>query len=477
MRNTGENPTYLKADMHGTNQVAVASTNYAVTRRTLDPYGNPLGAESASPWPDNRGFLNKPTNTTTGLTDIGARNYDPTLGAFISVDPILDLASPQQWTGYTYANNNPTTLSDPTGLEPQGGPCAGGKNSAGYSCTQSTDWVTPPNSGGRGGGSGGNRPGTTTYPNGTVASGGPEGNYINGHKMLDSGPDIYELARRFDQYVPTHMRNGTSATLYHDGVWTELDMSFALTDVCGMDEDFCGRDFMEFAMSANMSALAEMDSGVRARVGMKIPLKKKSIGDDDCSFDGDTEVLMADGSTKPIQDIQPGDFVMAADPETGERGARRVSATSPHSDTLYLLVLADGSTIDTTEDHPFWNATDRQWQRADAIDPGDQVLASNGQNIAVLEFKTDVPRDALVFDITVEGLHSYYVSIGLTSVLAHNCPMDDLVYVYRAPRTGDKWDELDNGLNPNRHAGGNGFAYIGTEDVAKKYADYSERYS
>jgi hypothetical protein len=42
--------------------------------------------------------------------------YDPGLGAFISVDPVMDLADPQQWNAYAYANNNPTTYSDPTGM-------------------------------------------------------------------------------------------------------------------------------------------------------------------------------------------------------------------------------------------------------------------------------------------------------------------------------------------------------------------------
>ncbi|SDI98029.1 RHS repeat-associated core domain-containing protein [Actinokineospora alba] len=141
VRNTGENPTYLKADMHGTNQVAVASNNYAVTRRTQDPYGNPHGSESATPWPDTHGFLDKPTNTTTGLTDIGARNYDPTLGAFVSVDPILDMANPQSWTGYAYANNNPTTFSDPTGLFCDGCQYAGSGEHHGVGCSLDSDGI------------------------------------------------------------------------------------------------------------------------------------------------------------------------------------------------------------------------------------------------------------------------------------------------------------------------------------------------
>jgi hypothetical protein len=47
---------------------------------------------------------------------IGARYCNSTLGTFISVDPVLDTKNPNQWNPYTYANNNPTTHSDPTGL-------------------------------------------------------------------------------------------------------------------------------------------------------------------------------------------------------------------------------------------------------------------------------------------------------------------------------------------------------------------------
>ncbi|NCT91507.1 RHS repeat-associated core domain-containing protein, partial [Cellulomonas sp. APG4] len=49
---------------------------------------------------------------------VGARYYDPTLGRFISVDPVMDLTDPAQWHGYSYANNNPITYTDPTGLKP-----------------------------------------------------------------------------------------------------------------------------------------------------------------------------------------------------------------------------------------------------------------------------------------------------------------------------------------------------------------------
>lgn len=44
------------------------------------------------------------------------------------------------------------------------------------------------------------------------------------------------------------------------------------------------------------------------------------------SFTGDTPVLMADGTRKPIKDVEVGDTILATDPETGDTGPRKVTA-------------------------------------------------------------------------------------------------------------------------------------------------------
>ncbi|MFJ8364378.1 RHS repeat-associated core domain-containing protein [Streptomyces sp. NPDC093984] len=51
----------------------------------------------------------------TGLTNLGAREYDPSIGRFLSPDPILDTGAPQSWNAYDYADDTPVTTSDPTG--------------------------------------------------------------------------------------------------------------------------------------------------------------------------------------------------------------------------------------------------------------------------------------------------------------------------------------------------------------------------
>lgn len=90
----------------------------ALTRRYADPFGTPRGAAGTA-WVGDHGSLNKATDAAIGLTQVGARYLDTVLGRFISVDPVMDLADPQQWNAYAYSNNNPTTMTDPTGLWPK----------------------------------------------------------------------------------------------------------------------------------------------------------------------------------------------------------------------------------------------------------------------------------------------------------------------------------------------------------------------
>ncbi|MGW5449268.1 RHS repeat-associated core domain-containing protein [Streptomyces asiaticus] len=121
---TGTTLSFLAADHHGTSGIALDATTYAITKRYTTPFGA-LRGEKPQAWPDDKSFLGKPADTTTGLTHIGAREYDPTLGQFLSLDPLLTSDQAQSLNGYNYANQNPATASDPTGLcvDPGNGHC------------------------------------------------------------------------------------------------------------------------------------------------------------------------------------------------------------------------------------------------------------------------------------------------------------------------------------------------------------------
>ncbi|MFG2942755.1 RHS repeat-associated core domain-containing protein [Streptomyces sp. NPDC048282] len=82
----------------------------------MTPFGEDRGTPLNGPWADDKGFLGKTADTDTGLTHIGAREYDANTGQFLSVDPVLQATLPQTLNGYSYGVQNPATNSDPDGL-------------------------------------------------------------------------------------------------------------------------------------------------------------------------------------------------------------------------------------------------------------------------------------------------------------------------------------------------------------------------
>lgn len=104
--------TWLVGDHQATQSISVAAASLAVTRRRQAPYGTTRGGSVT--WPNRKGFVGGDIDPT-GLTHIGAREYDPVLGKFISVDPMFNNDEPQTMNNYAYANNNPVTKSDPSG--------------------------------------------------------------------------------------------------------------------------------------------------------------------------------------------------------------------------------------------------------------------------------------------------------------------------------------------------------------------------
>ncbi|MGH8572632.1 MAG: polymorphic toxin-type HINT domain-containing protein, partial [Gammaproteobacteria bacterium] len=174
-----------------------------------------------------------------------------------------------------------------------------------------------------------------------------------------------------------------------------------------------------------------------------------------CSFTGDTEVLMADGSTKPIAEINVGDEVLAADPETGERGPRTVTAVLVHQDTVLDLLTDDGATVTTTEDHPFYNTTDKAWQQAQDLDPGDQLHTTSNHPVRVAGLRPGTQRTATAFNLTVDGIHTYHVRVGSESVLVHNdngCMTNPFGSGGARPEKAPSYRPTDAGMHPSREA-------------------------
>lgn len=127
---TGSTLTWLFTDIDGTVDIHTDALTGTTTNTYRDPFGNPITGTGI--WSDGNAYLNHPTTADTSLTTLGARQYNPTTGRFLTPDPILATGDPQQTNGYAYANNNPITLTDPTGLDPIYDSCRG--SNMGKSC-------------------------------------------------------------------------------------------------------------------------------------------------------------------------------------------------------------------------------------------------------------------------------------------------------------------------------------------------------
>jgi RHS repeat-associated protein len=76
----------------------------------------PYGAQVAGPVKDGPGFTGHVQDVATGLTYMQQRYYDPTVGLFLSVDPVMAYSEPVgMFNRYRYANNNPYRFTDPDG--------------------------------------------------------------------------------------------------------------------------------------------------------------------------------------------------------------------------------------------------------------------------------------------------------------------------------------------------------------------------
>lgn len=107
--------TYLMGDTQASTQLAVDATTGTTTRRRYTPFGDERSG--TLPTGTDNGFLGKTEDTSTGLSLLGARAYDPDLGRFLSTDPLSSPYMPQRLSAYSYSENDPVNRMDPTGLE------------------------------------------------------------------------------------------------------------------------------------------------------------------------------------------------------------------------------------------------------------------------------------------------------------------------------------------------------------------------
>ncbi len=184
------------------------------------------------------------------------------------------------------------------------------------------------------------------------------------------------------------------------------------------------------------------------------------------SFVPGTGVLMADHSTKPIEDVALGDLVLATDPLTQETVAQEVTDLIIGRGWKDLVTISIDANLDgvfeevvATDGHPFWTDL-RGWVDAGDLVVGDQLRGDSGELIAVTGVAAET-RIAVVYNLTVANFHTFYVLIDDQEVLTHNCniaKMNRQISKGQAPRGIKRIDKDIDSHGGSVHAHVNGGA-------------------
>ena len=400
---TGSGLNWITSDHHGTAELTINATTLAIAKRRALPYGEQRGTTTGT-WAAgmDKGFVGG-TQDPTGLTHLGAREFDPIVGRFVSVDPLMDIADPQQWNGYSYSGNNPVTLSDPSGLDP----CIHGGGGCHYDGTDPDYALEQPGS----------------------EPAGPCANANSCEKHQESVENAKKLNTKL-RYGPQnkqcqvspsscHVARQNLKTLPADQVEASMKCGYYTPGFAfGIGACMQAEGYYQGWVDPEVAG-AMVGAGITGKFGGEAGLARSCH-----SFDPNTPVKLADGSSKAIKDIEIGDLVLASDPETGETSKKPVTDLHQNQDrdlTDLIVTTGDGvsATLHTTQHHPFWSETRAAWVDAKDLKPTERLHSMTGEVVTVVQVRS-FTGDQIMRDLTIADLHTYYVLTGDTPVLVHN---------------------------------------------------------
>ncbi|MEU8762992.1 ricin-type beta-trefoil lectin domain protein, partial [Streptomyces sp. NPDC048659] len=494
-----DNLVALTTDHQGSTYAEVSlSGTMAVRIRKQDPFGNQRGAGTVGAGAQaHTGFLGAVRDDSSGYQPLGVRLYDPVVGRFLSADPIVDLNDPLQSNGYVYAQNNPVTYSDPTGLaitltaSERAAALAGAGLSAaqvaqaqamqGKSLTSvilSVAWETLKDFIGI---------------NDAMACFGGDmwscGSLIIGAipwTKLGKIPSVlkavnrtidaiqaFKAAKKAAEAVLKAAKAAEAAALKAKKAAIEKAKKEAAqrakkkaaeeakrkADAAAAAKRKTGNGTQKQAQAkaAPKSTSQPKSSGGGKGSGGKVSTSKpggssggssrqnggasgsggagKAGESSTCnSFVPGTRVLMADGSTKPIEKVKAGDKVVATDPESGQTRAETVTAEIKGrglKNLVRITIDTDGTAgpktaqVTATDGHPFWVPELGEWIDATDLQPGQWLHTSAGTRVQIAAIQRWTVTDATVHNLTVGDVHTYYVVTRGVSLLTHNtnCPV------------------------------------------------------
>ncbi|MGW0827849.1 polymorphic toxin-type HINT domain-containing protein [Streptomyces sp. NPDC002845] len=476
---TSEHVFAQAVDHNGTPLAEVRLSGGQTVRVTKkDPWGEDRAANLA---PRARtAFATGDDDSASGLVHLGAREYDPATGRFVSADPVLDQSDPLQANGYSYANNSPVTHADPSGLTSTASSfdasiAALERQIAEYQRTLSvsmgdvilaTGWAVFKEFIGW---------------NDVVGCFSQGDLWACGSLLMDAIPwtSIFskgkKMWRAFEATLSAVKAWRTAKAVAEAGLKAARSAKAALIKAKKAAQEAAAeakRKARAAAKAAAEAAKKKSHTGSKGARGNAPQVKARASAQskgssgggraegksggsrggsgrddsgggggsdsgggsgDSCtanSFTPDTRVLMADGSTKPIKDVKAGDQVLATDPETGETRAETVTAEIKGQGVKRLVKVTidtDGkkgtqtAEVTATDGHPFWVPELGQWIDATDLTAGQWLRTGAGTHVQITAVQRWTALQATVHNLTVSDLHTYHVLAGATPVLVHNC--------------------------------------------------------
>jgi RHS repeat-associated protein len=311
------------------------------------------------------------------LTHIGARYYAPSIGRFISMDPLY-----QGTNWYSYALNDPVNLVDPDGR-----------------------WVH-------------------------IAIGAGLGALVNTGVYLYSTPrDQWSLGGGLRAAGTGAVVGGVGAATFGASMPATLGGAVARGALSGLAGQ-AASDLTNSAIDQKLQISSPSDyarsaalGGALGGVGYGASRAVQSYRNSPrvCCFVAGTAVIVSSGY-KNIEDIKVGDLVLAKNIDSGEKDWKPVTKLYKKFREIYELKVvtddADELTIETTDDHPFY-VKEKGWVNTIDLKKGDRIESSKELGVIAVINVRNSNRMSETFNLEVAEFHTYYAT--RLNLLVHNC--------------------------------------------------------
>ena len=374
------------------------------------------------------------------IQDYGFRIYNPTIGKFLSVDPLTN--SYPWYTPYQFAGNKVIGAIDLDGLEEK--------------------WVVMYEVNETVGAPSINRNKTEIKINKDTEI------YENGQRVAKTHIKIYKAdgsvsteifieqldadGKMSNGFYPTarYNLNDRAGDNYEAGdAWTENTDTWASTAVWNLIFDLEGSSESEkFRKHINTSPekIVEMEDfddamlainslmGVNPLISKSPPKVKKSVG----CFTKDTKVKTNNGYIS-IGEIEVGDSIWAYNDTTSVFGFKKVSRVIKLESSGFCKVSYGNVFLEVTSEHPFY--TPNGWQKIGELSIGDSLFtfSNTWEVISNIYF---VSKPVTVYNLIVDDFHTYFVSEN--DILVHNgdpCQLKPEASASGTKKHGLKWKE------------------------------------